>query len=672
MPQHRQDAEPVQDSDALQPPIAAKPDRIDENLAVIRFDLYPRYLELLVEGSGFPPQFWCRLGGWTGKLRRRVGVSTLENEGRVLYTVILDLPLDVADPAVFPMDGQLPASFDLRRGDREGRHPKGWTDSVSLKSETPIVASEPKFSGGDLTGWALNGTNPDSCVFVRLIERCVGEDGSLQEVPLESVTANHPSTEGQDWHGVSNTGFRLSLPEAVFDGKEHELALQAWAGDKSVYLWSQDFVATDEIMRQRLSGCQNSGELFDTLMLLTWGGRFGMLASYFDRPQAFSSEALKRGDEFSVLGQGLLLGVSVNVDASQEIALATLERRFRAVCREMDESQWLAASVDLANRVLGSSANDLSLGRYPHAPLVEAACDLAVVATTEAADRNTVLTLASLCMSSGRYLLARDLLQSLIDRETKQALPLVRMASVEISLANLDSAEARLHEALQRRAKFPEALNQMARLYVKRGQYLEAAAVLSGGRGLGRWVEKPPPYRASKYLAALDWRGVNEEIALASGNQGYLEHLRRADDVLGPPPDPRTEGFSLIFMDKAQRDLGATFGDLSPLGCAQVVNQNGTTMDQIEGMGRWSIFLRHAKTHMFQSEIVAALFAQMRCFEPVMELQTAKMDERGLPVGFQTVGLVARNDTLRLFGGRTLEEFAELVRSRLATKTVLV
>lgn len=640
--------------------------RVDEKTTFTQYLLTENYMEVTLTGDQLPERLWCRLGDHDVILERRRAIST---PGGAMYSKILAHPVkdQKLDLATNP-NAKAP-TVDLRRGDKRGRHPANLPKLLERTDQPTPPSGTPQIMGATLTGWILNATAPNDHLRMSLYEI---QPDSGERVSLGNGIANKTNPDGEAHHGPHKSGFAVPLPKQVMDFQSHDLVLTVQINGQEQDLWSGSFCSDDKTWGEIMAGSRNSVELQAALASAAKHGLYALLEDYFVNPLEYSSFVIKPTDALQAIGQALMHAIQ-NDDDLQQDSLVALTNRFQALSTGLlrDNAQ-ISVLVQIAEAAIKGPENDAKLQRYPHSPLAEAVMDLAMALGPMEMPKDAVLKLGALCNTSGRFNLALSLLRPLMAKEKKNPGLYVMAAVSETGLGNLDAAEELLISALKQRPLFNDALTQMARIYAKRGEPLKAATTLGGGKGLTRWLSSPPDYIRAKLLAPLDWPGVNRQVAERSNRADYLAHQDYANAIFDPAPDPKIDGFSLILTDRQERDWAGLFDTLSPLGCMQVVNQHGTPMHLIECTGQWALIIRHVKREYLTTEIISAIFAQMRTYEPIGRLYAAEKDDIGLPRNIETAGLLVRQDLLRFYGDCSMTEFVDRAEKDISVKPILL
>lgn len=653
--------------------------RVDPTLRLDSFRVHPGFVEALLSGPSLPRQMWCRLGRQSFVLQRRPQSETPSAgpETQVRYAAVPETPVRASRFLHLPEAGheRTGETFELRRGDSKGRRPGNLPDTIQLLDGPRLLHSDVVLAHGALTGWALDIGGHEVPVRMRLAER-LSEEAGTEEHTLSTGVADRPSEDGQSLTGSPACGFSLPLPGRIVDGRSHDLVVYAFDGEDERAIWRDRVTVTPEAFRQMFQHCTSTEEVRDMLHSARENGNLPLVASFFDAPARFCQVPLSRSDALAVLAPAVTTATvlaGADPDGPMEAARARLARHlsFALDLTRLDPSE-VGKLVDALEGAIRDAASDTRLKRFPHAPLAEALTDLAMLAT-EATNwpKPVVIRLATLCTSAGRVLLGHSLCERVLSKAPDDPDALMAAARASLGLGDLDAAEKRIRALLKVRPRDRPALRLMARVYAARGEPLKAAAAAGGGQGLMQWHADAPSYEVNKPLAPLDWRGISQNVAARSGRVGFRDHLRHADQIFGPP-DPVEEGFSLVFLDRAHRDNAQLFGDLSPIGCNQVLNAHGAMMDELEVIGGWVLVFQHARSVYLRPEFVSAMFSQLREGEPVLHLQVAKTDGLGLPVEFTTAGLLIRLDAMRLFSSATVEEFAKNAADKLAVKPLLL
>lgn len=669
----------IEDANKNQEPLLklGAPLRVDSTLSIIDFLIQPGYLELIVEGADFPTQYYLRLGQKTFFLRRRNVFPEQEEGGRALYSVRLHEPLPAGEFDLTKDGTWTETNYDLRRGDRKGRQPPGLPQVFRPGERPPVLASGATLTSLSITGWAFNTRDPAAKVMLTLVERIEREPDVFEEKTLSASAADQPSPEGVERHGEAGTGFSIAVPGSLIDGKPHAIHLYAHVDTHTVPIWEGVFQSDQATVKQWMAECDRSSMLRSRLSLLAEAGMLDVIAGYFKAPLNYSHLALTQGEAFSVLACALLhahLLLDEEPDQERQEHIASIEAAYLSLSGNLvSDAENIGALIDLGDQFFKGDRGPLALGRFPHSPLAEAYIDLAMIADTLPLKGDRLSKLAQICNASNRFAMTYELARRRGKLPADEELQMqLKIATADINLGRFAEAEKAIRAFLTKKKNHRQALNMMARLYSLRGDPLRAAATIQSGKGITAWVNNPPQYHLAKHFAALDWFGINALVAQVKGNQGLATNAEHEREVFGEPVDPDSEGFSVVFTDKAQRDFSALFFSLRQIGCMQVLNQRDVPMDQVEFSGRWVLIFLDARTAYVQPEVVSAYFQQLRRHESVLELVTANMDGIGLPKDFGTAALLVRQDVMRLFGGCTPADFLKQAHARLATKRLLL
>lgn len=647
------------------------PDQLDRDLKFVNARLHPGYLEVIVAGSSFPTRIWARLGSREVRLLKRssdkldaAGVAA-PKEAR--YAGRLAPPLS---EQVFSLDikgSGGTTAYQLRRGDHKGRLLLDMPATIACRDDGQIVSSSVRMKSGQLIGWLFDSIDPATSIVLELHEPTPSDDsrapGPVQ--PIAKAVAKGRRIRHSDSGGVPEIYFTVPLPAALLDGAAHELHLTASSGECLQTVWRDAFQASSEWIEAQIRSCGDDAELRRFLIVLAEAGRLEEIARCFADFSKYSERPISIEDTFYILANVVLIG-------GHGQAYDYLYQKFQELgelhfTNDLRQRAFLKAAISFLN----SRRHDASLHRFPHAPLAEAALDFVFV-LEDTADSDLLRDLIFFCIRSRRYLLARQLADRWMRRDTASAAPRVTAASIELALANVEGAERLVNQALDLKPNFREALLLLARIYAMQGRPLHAAAACSGGRGLSRWLHSTPGTEEQSLLAALDWHALDASIARRTARTGLLEYVAHADDLHGRPEQPADGGFSLVFLDSKERDTATQFEALRGVGCVQVVGHDAVSVSEIEGIGRWTLIIAGSAIDTVTSVFVEAVFAQRRPYEPIVRLMTATVDSAGRPEQFFVQGALVRTELLQMFGSCALDEFIERAMTAVRVKTILV
>jgi len=643
----------------------------DRELELVSLSLYPSYLEVMVAGAHPPASLWARLGSLEVRLLKRdwSGPARLQMEGvrEARYANTIALPLTVEAFNLGSDPSSVLATYEMRRGDRKGRSIVGLPETITCQSDDRVVSSPPETAAGRIVGWAFQPADPERKVSLELIEIPSSEVLTSPDdtSTLAKTIAKRKILDRYGTQAPPTTGFNFALPARILDGAEHDLCLVARDGENLQSLWHYKLHASPEWIDAQIRSCDHRAELREVLMALAKAARFDELAGYFANPFSYVDFPLSPEDAFEILSYARFVGGRGD---GYTYLIQKFENLREFVFTEDSCQRLLLKS---ATSFLKSSDQDVGLRRFPHAPLAEALLDLVFV-LEDSSDTRLLRDLVSFCMHSNRYVLARNLVERWMRQDSESPTPRVTAASIELATGNHEAAELLIDQALTLQPNFSDALLLLARIYARQGRPLHAVAACSGGRGLSHWLHSPPGPEVQKLLAPLDWPGLNAAIAQRSQQATLLQHISHADSLNGAPDRPDEGGFNLVFLDDAEWDVAIYYEGLRALGCVQIINQPGALMSEIEGVGRWTLIFAHFAADYLSPDLVRALFAQRRPFEPMVMLASSVLDEKGKPEEMFLCGVLVRTDILKIFGSCSLGEFVKRSEKSIRVKTLLI
>jgi hypothetical protein len=641
-----------------------------------------RHARIVLSGDALPPQIVLRTGTVTSMLSACTASGHKDgSDGATNSVTSTAVYAGSLAPIAVPASGRFERAhqkserdetFDLRLENNDGPMPSGLPRWLVVAQDGGPVASEPRWSAGALTGWIFDPSDVPGSAVVELVETIprTAEDFEAdpyaqprQEV-VARVIARRPSPEANARHGVKECGYAVNLPPRLLDGKPHRLHLALAAAHGAPHrFWEADFTADTDFLMAQLRECTKEG-LGGFLSVLAATRQFGVLETYFRNPHICPGADLTLDQSFAVLCTAVINGAS----SPQGDEL-----------KELLGSIWLMAAQDkkrltvftqIASRTLLANLHDVPAKRFPHGPGVEAVMDLLIALPLANAEVGVYDDVVAASTIARRLPLAKSFVERGLEAYPKNAALSVQAANIALALGELDAAESFARQALEAKPKPAKAAMTLAHVYARRGQYLEAASVLSAGKGLSLWGEKPPSYEEVKLISGLDWVGVMLAAAEADGRAALASSVEQSVAILGPRADARTDGVTIVLKSLTDEKAAAHFSALSPHGAQQIFGGLEGGISEIECIGRWVLIL--TKADKISPVLLRTIVEQMRPFETVARLFNARGNDLGMPPDFVSAGALIRVDVLRAFGPCSLDDYLNRASVALRVKSLLI
>ncbi len=552
-------------------------------------------------------------------------------------------------------------TYDLRLRSPSGARPDKLPLSLAPTPEGRMEFFDLLIEGGSLHGLSFTTEQVGRKLPVQLVEilpEALPEEEAEHPLQVVNVVPGRPGNP---------KSFRLPLPPSVLDGAVHRLKLVVTVDHAQApeILWEQDFQATSEVLAAQLEAIEDAEGCARFLMRLAQVGQFEFLEHFFSAPRKDGKRDISIKAVFEILATAIL--------HSQDGQLpAGLTRMF--------ESLWTFSSTgagrrqafgEIARRVLSRAHPDVPLARFPQAPTGEAIVDLIFAAQPE--KPGEYADLIRTAMMTRRYPLAKALLQKGLTAHPGNPVLLVLQAHLALQHGDVAGAEVAARAALKAESRFSGALMTLARCLSLSGRQLEAMAVLTGGKGLSSWVEKVPNYEFVKLTSGLDWDGVKLRVAQAEGRDSLEKDVLQSRQALGAPVSLSDTPYSVFFLkdnEKAASNWEIFQTLRAQTQCCQVAVPDSTRPADLECMGNWAFVFD--KKRAVRPDFLQMIMDQKRSFEPVVHFVSCDMEPTGEAGAFRTVGMLARADVLRAFGGCSLEDFVTQAHQSLKVKSILI
>ncbi len=310
--------------------------------------------------------------------------------------------------------------------------------------------------------------------------------------------------------------------------------------------------------------------------------------------------------------------------------------------------------------------------RYPTSPDAESVVDLLIASTS--LDHAQGVRRIQDAFKLGRYaIVERWLSEALGEKPDDIELQLLAVR-LDYVRGHYDSGIEKLQTLLPRSDNSNEALQLLAQGYAHQGQFLEAIATLTGGRGLTALLNSTPTLEQAKIAARLDW--VSVALAAKSVNANFVDVIEKSCTVTGLPVRLVDVPYSLFFLGEDSKvpdaEVAGLFLDLCQrTGCTQIARVDpGSAMNEIECVGAWAFVFTEAVN--VNAVLLDAIFAQKRSNEVVVKIMKWRKSNSGGGSSFYVAGVLASAEALRAFGNVSLADWLVVAERSLRVKTVLI
>jgi hypothetical protein len=278
-----------QDDRTLSSNVRRGGDRLNRDLSFVSLELYPGYLEVAAAGSNLPKRLWARLGSQEVALPIRTMPEVDQARGgesqQAYYANTFAPSLKEAAFSLDDRRSDTTDTYDLHRGDRNGRRLLALPDTIVCQHGDRIVCSTPQIKAGRLIGRVFDPANPGGVLSIELLESSPSDsaEASREMRSLGKSIVKGSLPDRNDSQAASEPGFSLALPPALFDGATHNLRLDASHQERVQVLWRDTFQASSKWVEAQIRSCKDRAELRRLLITLAEARRFDEIAGYFNQ-----------------------------------------------------------------------------------------------------------------------------------------------------------------------------------------------------------------------------------------------------------------------------------------------------------------------------------------------------------------------------------------------------